>query len=153
VHDIEGGIVNDDTAQSLIILSMIIPVVAGGIAWEISNYIDAYRNRKKYDNYVVIINELDNKLELLKEKENGFFQEKTNGYWNTYNIIKGFKEYYNKKKSQETAALSEPQKYATDYDGFYLEALKRYDKHKDKQDALERMKIDSGHSDVGEKIG
>lgn len=153
VEDIEGGIVNNDTAKSLIILSMIVPVVAGGIKWEISNYKDAYRNRRKYDKYKKCIDSIETTIETLKEKENSYFQKKTNDYWHTFNRIKSFKEYFNKKKGQDTPELSEKQNFAVDYDGYYLRALNIYNQHKEKQDAIQRTKLSINDIEVGRKIG
>lgn len=152
VEDIEGGIVNNDTAKSLIILSMIIPVVAGGIGWEISNYRDAYWNRKKFDLYTLQISKIDSDIEVLKERENNFFQKITTAYWAGYNRLKSFKEFYNNRKGQETADLTDSFKYAIDYDSYYSEALNRYDKHKEKRDAIDKIKISSGNAGVGNKI-
>lgn len=153
VNDIEGGAVNNDTAKSLIILSMVIPIVAGGIGWEISNYRDAYKNRRNYDAYTNRINKIDHRMENLRETENGFFQKRTGQYWHTFNRLKSFKEYYNSKKQKETAELLEQNKFANDYDGFYAESLRRYNKHKEKQDAIERTKIDISQIAPGQKIG
>jgi len=153
VNDIEGGAVNGDTAKSLIILSMVIPIVAGGIGWEISNFRDAYRNRRLYDRYTNCINHIDNKLENLRETENGYFQKKTNNYWHTYNRLKNFKEYYNSKKQRENVALLKENEFATDYDRVYAESLRRYNKHKEKQDAIERTKINTSETTPGKKIG
>lgn len=152
VEDIEGGIVNNDTAKSLIILSMVIPVVAGGIGWEVSNYKDAYWNRKKFDQYTFQINKIDSEVEVLKEKENNYFQKITTAYWAGFNRLRSFKEYYNKRKGQETAELSESYRYAEDYDSYYAEVLIRYDKHKEKRDAIDKLKIPISHGKISSKI-
>lgn len=141
VEDIEGGVVNSDTAKSLIILSMVIPIVAGGIGWEISNYRDAYLNRKNFDRFTQLINKIDNKIELMKAKENSYFQKQTTSYWAGFNRLRAFKEFYNNKKSIETAPLSDKHKYAIDYDSFYAEALKRYNKHKEERAMIPKLPL------------
>lgn len=155
VHDIEGGKVNPDTAQALIVLSMIVPIVGGGIAWELTNIRDAYKNRLLFDGLGRRINDADITIEKLCARENSYFQEETNDWWRTFNRIKSFKEYFNAKKGRETPPLDAEHRFATDHVAFYNETLALYNQHKEKQDALGKLKIDASAvaSIVGGKIG
>lgn len=155
VRDIGAGKVDPDIAYSIIILSMIVPVIGGGIAWEVSNIHDAYKNRLKFDRLSRQVDRADTQIETLNEQENSYLQRETNAYWRTYNKLRGYKEYYNHKRQVETAPLSSEHSYAASYEAFYGEALLRYNQHKEKQDALGRsLKLDSGnYGVVGQKIG
>lgn len=155
VRDIGAGKTDPDIAYSIVVLSMIVPVIAGGIAWEVGNIHDAYKNRLKCDRLAHRIDRADTHIETLNEQENSYVQRETNAYWRTFIKLKGFKEYYNHKRQAETAPLSAERAYAASYETFYGEALLRYNQHKEKQDALGRaLKLDAGnYGIVGRKIG
>lgn len=153
VSDVGGGHVNIDIAKSLIVLSMIVPIVGGGIAWELMGIHSPYKNRVKHDASVRRIDRASTLIEGLREKENGFFQQKTNDYWYTYTRVRSFKEYFNAKKQLKTLPLTSDTHYAATYESFYSEALKRYSSHKEKQDPL-AVKLDSTNAGVlGRKVG
>ena len=86
-------------------------------------------------------------------EDNNYFQKVTTAYWAGFIRLSSFKEYYNHKKGNETADLSGKYRYAIDYDSYYTEALDRYNKHKEKRDAIDKLKISSGLHGVGNKIG
>ncbi len=65
VRDIEGGRVDPDIVKSIIVLSMIVPVVGGGLSWELSNIRDSYKNRIRYDRYRARISRADTNIETL----------------------------------------------------------------------------------------
>jgi len=154
IKDIEGGRVDSDIAKSIIVLSMIVPIVGGGIAWELSNIHDAYKNRQRVDRYARLIDQANTTVETLKEQENGYLQQETNDWWHTYLVLRTMKEYFNRKNGVETAPLSTEHQYARRYQEFYTEALERYNSHKEMQDPLRRLKIDSEVLGVvGRKIG
>lgn len=154
VRDIGSGQVNPDIAYSIIVLSMIVPLIGGGIAWELSNIHDAYKNRLKFDRYSRKIARADKQIETLNEQENSYLQRETNAYWRTFNKLKGFKEYYNHRLKRETSPLGETRSYAASYEDFYSETLSRYSQHKERQDSLAHLKLDSGsYGVVGRKIG
>jgi uncharacterized membrane protein (DUF485 family) len=102
VRDIGAGKVDPDIAYSIIILSMIVPVIGGGIAWEVSNILDAYKNRLKFDRLSRQVDRADTRIETLNEQENSYLQRETNAYWRMYNKLRGYKEYYNHKRKVET---------------------------------------------------
>ena len=153
-NDIDAGHVNRETAQALISLSMIVPLVGGGLAWELSNIRDAYKNRLRFDELGRLIARADLNVEKLAEKENSFFQKETNDWWYTFSRVKSFKEYFNTRIGQKTLPLSAEHQYARDLGAFYAESLRLYNQHKERQDALGNLKIDVG-SDVraGTKLG
>lgn len=139
VSDIEAGHVNGDIAKALIGVSMVVPIIGGGIAWELRNIHDAYKNRVKLDRLSRRINQADTTIERLCESENGCLQGETIAYWDTYSRIKSFKEYFNSKRNVETAPLAQDRSYAANYSSFYVEAVQRYNQHKERQDPLLKL--------------
>lgn len=153
VADIEGGHVNLDVAKSIIALSMLVPLIGGGIAWELDGIRSPYQNRRLYDKCVVRLGRATTAIEGLREQENGFFQKETNDYWHTFTRIRSFKEYFNTKKGAVTSPLADATQYARDYERFYSEALKRYSSHKERQDPL-AVKLDAANATaLGRRVG
>lgn len=149
-HDFESGSIGPELTRAMIILSMIIPVVAGGVGWDIMNYYDAYKNRRLYDNIIQKLNKIGMRANLLKERKNNYFQKECTDYWHTFNVLKTYKENYNIKRKISEGDLAENH-FAKDFDKFKKQALNRYNDHIEKQDAI--TKLDELDTEVGKKIG
>lgn len=124
-HDFESGSVGGDISKALVLISMLIPLVAGGIYWDILNYTDVYRNRRKFDKLNFRINRINKKQAILVEKENTCFQRISNYYWDCLCFFNNHKNLYNRRKKIEFEDL-ENHRFASDIDSFKIEAQKRY---------------------------
>lgn len=152
-QDFESGTVGNDIAKALVLISMLIPIVAGGIRWDLLNYMDIYKNRRNHDKLMRRINSIDTKLELLKEKENTYFQRECSDYWHTLSVFCTHKNSFNLKNNMEQETL-EKHKFGKDIDSFKVEAEKRY-RAKIKKTDFERVatKLDNLDVSSGKKLG
>ena len=124
-QDFESGAVGNDIAKALVLISMLIPIVAGGVRWDLLNYMDVYKNRRTHDKLTKRINSIDTRLEILRERENTHFQQECGDYWHTLNVFCTHKNSYNLKNNIDRESL-ENHKFAKDIDKWKEEAEKRY---------------------------
>jgi len=94
-RDFEGGVQVGGSTEALIILSMIIPLIAGVLWWDIQQYRHALLNRKKLERLKLRIqNVIENKNQMIIRKDT-FFIDECNAFYTTYTRFKINKEYYN----------------------------------------------------------
>ncbi len=103
--DFEGG-ATGDTTEALIILSMIIPIIAGVIWWDIQQYRHALTNRKKLEKLKSRIKRvIEDKNQMLIRKDT-FFIDECNAFYTSYTRFKIDKEFYNHNKQLENEDMS-----------------------------------------------
>lgn len=151
-QDFESGTVGNDIAKALVLISMLIPIVAGGVRWDLLNYMDVYKNRGEHDTLVQKINAIDTKLEILQERENTYFQKECGSYWHTLSVFCTHKNSYNTKKGLEHRTLDD-HKFAKDIDKWKEEAEKRY-RAKIKKSDFDRVssKLDNTENKTEKKL-
>ena len=151
-HDFEGGGVGSEVVVAMIILSMIIPIVAGGVMWDISKYRGSYKTRIKYDKIQKETNKINTLLELLRERENAEFQKEAIDYWNTYNIFKTHKENYNAKHQiDEDIKAHKNYSFLKDFDSFKARGFKDYKHNPEEEDRLSKLSLSD--TKIGNKLG
>ena len=114
-QDFESGTVGNDIAKALVLISMLIPIVAGGVRWDLLNHFDKYQNRRTNDKLTKKINRIDTKLEILHERENTYFQKECSDYWHTLNVFCTHKNSYNSSNNIDPENLDN-HSYAKDVD-------------------------------------
>jgi hypothetical protein len=151
-HDFESGAIGSEISSALVLITMIIPIVAGGVRWDLLGNIDIYKNRRMYDKLKQKINSTTTKIELLIEKENTYFQKECSDYWHTLRIFCAHKNLYNKSHDIPEETLDK-HKYASDLDNFKKEAEKRYNAMINKSDSKRvSSKLDNVESTPGKKL-
>lgn len=97
--DFEGQV--GDSTEALIILSMIIPIIAGVIWWDMQQFRHALLNRKNLEQLKLKIkNIIEVKNQMILKKDT-FFIDECNAFYTTYTRFKIDKEYYNYKNQIE----------------------------------------------------
>ncbi len=96
-QDFEGQV--GDSTEALIILSMIIPLIAGVLAWDIQQYGHALRNRKKLEKLKSKIKRVVEDKNQMNVKKDTFFVDECNAFYTTFTRFKIDKEYYNMRHS------------------------------------------------------
>lgn len=102
--DFEGQV--GDSTEALIILSMIIPIIAGVIWWDMQQYRHALTNRKKLEKIKLKIKKIIEGKNQMNVKKDTFFIDECNAFYTTYTRFKIDKEYYNHKKQQPNEDMS-----------------------------------------------
>jgi hypothetical protein len=151
-HDFEGGGVGNEVVVAMIILSMIIPIVAGGVMWDVNRFLGAYKTKIRYDKIQKLKDSINTTLNLLRAKENTEFQRQAIGYWNTFNIFKVHKENYNVKNSiDEDITLHDNYYFIKDFDSFNARGTTIYQTVLGEVDKL--TKLDRTDTEVGNRLG
>ncbi|MDE3057028.1 MAG: hypothetical protein KGJ59_03615 [Bacteroidota bacterium] len=97
-RDIEGGQSGGLLYYGFIILSMVLPLIAGGISWDLLHFYDSYKHTRKYSFAQSSWNRLDQQIESAVQRLEDYYNVKLNGYWNRFNDFRSYKENCNKKK-------------------------------------------------------
>lgn len=144
--DVEGGKaiaksgLGADVAIGMIILSMVLPVIVGGIAWDINKYRGAYKNRKKYDKIQKEMEKVDSESDLLAERSNLQFQQEASAWWDTYNDFKTAKENKNVKDGiEEDLKKSDQWVFLKDFASFKAPAYKHFKQNLEEADPLGKL--------------
>lgn len=108
-----------DLAFAIVLLSMILPLIIGGIARYLNKYRGAYQNRKAWDKNQKGFAKTDLALGVAHNDKHLKFQELATAWWDTYNRFKDFKESYNFKNGiEEDLKKHENYKFLKDLDVF-----------------------------------
>lgn len=103
--DFEGG-ATGDTTEALIILSMIIPIIAGVVWWDIQQYRHALTNRKKLEAFKIRIKKIIEEKNQMLIRKDTFFIDECNAFYTSYTRFKIDKEFYNHNKQLENEDMS-----------------------------------------------
>lgn len=148
--DIEGATGNALLYYGFIILSMVLPAIAGGAIWDKNRYIDAYKNTREHARILKRITEIDSLLQANKEHESLYYKAQRTGYWDTFVVFKTHKDVYNQKRKFKEDLSAH---FSRNHDAFEYEADKRYvtDVHDRVAEAL--VKLERTDTAVGSKVG
>lgn len=142
-HDVEGGKaiaesgVANDVVIGMIILSMVLPVVIGGIFWDMEKYRGAYTNYKKCEKIQSELSKIEILSDLLAVRSNQTFLQVSAGWWDTFNVFKVYKENYNyKNQIEEDITKDDKYKFLKDFDSFKAPAHKAFKENMEETDRL-----------------
>ncbi len=148
--DIEGQTRNVMLYYGFIVLSMVLPLIAGWAVWDKNRYIDAYKNTKEHRKILRRITEIDATLQTMREHESLFYKAERTGYWDTFVTFQTYKEVYNRKRDfQENLSTH----YSRSHDAFEDEADKRYESDIHEHTAERLLKLERTDTGVGSKVG
>ncbi|MFI5251134.1 MAG: hypothetical protein ACHQQQ_01775 [Bacteroidota bacterium] len=149
--DIEGGHTGGVLYYGFIILSMVLPLIAGAARWDIMHYLDAYKNTLLHRKIQERLHKIETILRRNEEHKLQYFKIQSVVFWDIFSEFKTFKENYDKKKGLKTEDLSSH--FACNNDTFQLEADKRYEKDPRTHSASHIQKLTISDKSVGDKIG
>ncbi|MBN1182383.1 MAG: hypothetical protein JXB49_08865 [Bacteroidales bacterium] len=121
-YDIEGNHESGWLYYGFIILSMVLPLIAGAIRWYILKYWDAYKNTLKLYFVENKLTKLEAEICTNEEKAQGIYQKNVNAYFYTFTSFQTCKQNYNVKKGIEEDISSH---FCFDFNSFQKEADKR----------------------------
>jgi hypothetical protein len=123
VRDIEGGQTGSVLYYGFIALSMVLPVIAGTIAWEISTYYDSYKLTKKFRRSLLQLEEFSNKINQNLQIQEDFYEITLMKSWDRVNDFRSVKEYYDVKHRMDGIMHSG---YVSSYESFKSMADTRF---------------------------
>jgi hypothetical protein len=97
VRDIEGGKTGSVLYFGFIALSMVLPIIAGAIAWEISTCYDSYKLTKKFRKLLLNLEEYSNKINQNLKIQEDYYEITLMESWDKVNDFRSAKEYYDSK--------------------------------------------------------
>ena len=123
VRDIEGGRTGSIIYYGFIALSMVLPLIAGTIAWEIFSFYDAYKQTRKYRKAQHLQKKLTHQVEKNIQREEDFYNGMLTTYWHRYNDFRSYKENYDARRG---TANDKRGQYYYDFEEFKRIASLRY---------------------------
>ena len=100
-RDIEGGKTDGMLYYGFIILSMLLPIIAGAVRWYRMRFLDAYKNTDEYKHIEARLNNIDQTIKQNKEREYLYYQRQLIGYYALFYQFRTCKENYNNRKGIE----------------------------------------------------
>ncbi len=149
-RDIEGGTGSKILYFGFIILSMVLPLVAGATRWDLMHYIDAYKNTLLKHKIEYRLMKLDLVLKKIDERNALDYKLQCTKYWDIFIDFRIRKENYNRKKKIEEDVSNH---FCRDYDAFLNEVDLRYDEDIRERIITHMNKIAGGDTGVGNKLG
>ena len=135
-----------------IVLSMMLPVVAGAFRWMSMQYIDLYKSTQALRQIEGRLAQIDSILRQNEESESNSFKTNTATYWDLLNEFKTYKDNYNQKKGIEERTNGH---FSQSFDQFQTEAHKRY--QADIRDyttkSIRKLELVDQDRPVGTKLG
>lgn len=149
-RDIEGGKAGGVLYYGFIILSMVLPIIAGAVRWDMIHYWDAYKNTREYKNIEARLNQIESTIKQNEEQDYSYYQRQLIAYWGLFLVFQTCKENYNVKKGIDENLSNY---YCRDFDSFQREADKRYASHFQERKADTITHLTRTNSTPGKKIG
>ena len=122
-RDIEGGHTGGLLYFGFIILSMTLPLIAGGISWDMLHVYDAYKYTRKYNNARRHWDTLDRKIKIVMQRLEDHYSLTLNRYWDRLNDFRSYKEIYNLRRGTTENTDGH---FCTEFESFKNEADRRY---------------------------
>ena len=97
-RDIEGGHSGGLLYVGFIILSMTLPLIAGGISWDMLHVYDSYKYTRKYNVARRKWDDLDRRIKIVMQRLEDYYNMRLNKYWRRLNDFRSYKENFNLKR-------------------------------------------------------
>ena len=122
-RDIEGGHTGGLLYFGFIILSMTLPLIAGGISWDMLHVYDSYKYTRKYNNARRLWDTLDRKIKIVMQRLEDHHSLTLNKYWDRLNDFRSYKENHNLRRG---TIENTDGHFCTEFESFKIEADRRY---------------------------
>ncbi len=122
-RDIEGGHTGGLLYFGFIILSMTLPLIAGGISWDMLHVYDSYKYTRKYNVARKRWDDLDRRIKIVMQRLEDYYNMTLNEYWRRLNDFRSYKENFNLRRG---ATEKVDGHFCSDFRAFKDEADRRY---------------------------
>jgi hypothetical protein len=122
-RDIEGGHTGGLLYFGFIILSMTLPLIAGGITWDLMHVYDAYKYTRKFNAAQTTWDTVDRQIKIVMQRLEDYYNVRLNQTWHKYNDFRSFKENYNLQRGMNESLDGH---FASEFESFKKEADRRY---------------------------
>ncbi len=122
-RDIEGGHTMGLLYFGFIILSMVLPLIAGGLSWDLLHVYDSYKYTLKHNIARRTWDTSDRQIKILMQRLEDYYNVGLNEAWNKFNNFRSFKENYNLRRGMSETVNGH---YYAEFGGFKEEADRRY---------------------------
>lgn len=133
-----------------ILLTLLLPVIAGAIRWDAMRYIDAYKTTRAHRQIDSRLAQIDSILRQNEEYESNFYKINSIAYWDLVNSFKTYKDLYNERNGIVESLSGH---FAQTYDTFQNEAYKRYESDLRDITARSMRRLEVSERAVGSKLG
>ena len=133
-----------------ILLTLLLPVIAGAIRWDAMSYMDTYKTTRAHRQIDSRLAQIDSILRQNEEYESNFYKINLISSWDMVNTFKTNKDLHNERYGIVENLAGH---FAQTYDTFQAEAHKRYES--DIRDVTSRSmrRLDVSERSVGSKLG
>jgi len=94
-RDIEGGHTGGLLYFGFIILSMTLPLIAGGISWDLLHVYDSYKYTRKYNIARQASDTIERQIKIMMQHLEDYYNVRLNQTWHLLNDFRSYKENYN----------------------------------------------------------
>jgi hypothetical protein len=122
-RDIEGGHTGGLLYFGFIILSMTLPLIAGGISWDLLHVYDSYKYTRKHTTAKRIWASVDRQIKIVIQKLEDYYNVNLNQTWHRFNDFRTYKENHNLRRGTNENADGH---YYAEFSSFKEEADRRY---------------------------
>jgi hypothetical protein len=122
-RDIEGGHTGGLLYFGFIILSMALPLIAGGITWDLLHVYDSYKYTRKFNVAQTTWETVDRQIKIVMQRLEDHYNVRLNQAWRRFNDFRSYKENYNLRRGM-TENLDGH--FAAQFGTFKEEADRRY---------------------------
>jgi hypothetical protein len=122
-RDIEGGRTGGLLYFGFIILSMTLPLIAGGLSWDLLHVYDSYKYTQKYNVAKRTWASLDRQIKIIMQKLEDYYNVHLNQTWHKFNDFRTYKENHNLRRGTNEYADGH---YYAEFGSFKEEADQRY---------------------------
>lgn len=122
-RDIEGGHTGGLLYFGFIILSMALPLIAGGISWDLLHVYDSYKYTRKFNIAQATWETVDRQIKITVQRLEDHYNVRLNQAWKRFNDFRSFKENYNLRRG---VVENLDDHFAAQFGSFKEEADRRY---------------------------
>jgi hypothetical protein len=122
-RDIEGGHTGGLLYFGFIILSMALPLIAGGISWDMLHVYDSYKYTRKYNIAKKTWTAVDRQIKIVMQRLEDYYNVNLNQTWHEFNNFRTYKENHNLRRGTNENADGH---YYAEFGSFKEEADQRY---------------------------
>lgn len=122
-RDIEGGHTGGLLYFGFIILSMALPLIAGGISWDFLHVYDSYKYTRKYNVSKRTWDTVDRQIKIVMQRLEDYYNVRLNEAWRRFNDFRSYKEYYNLRRGMNESVAGQ---FYEEFSNFKEEADRRY---------------------------
>jgi hypothetical protein len=122
-RDIEGGHTGGLLYYGFIVLSMTLPLIAGGISWDLLHLYDSYKYTRKFNIMMRTHDSTERQITIIMQRLEDYYNMRLNEAWHQFNDFRSFKENYNLRRGTGENVENH---WAGEFGTFKQEADRRY---------------------------